>query len=65
MSARQARFRKVDLTRAIAAAKAGGLAIGKVEIDPISGKIVLVAASKQPAADNAVDEWLGRHAHSS
>lgn len=64
MSAKQARFRKVDLTRAIAAATAGGLAIGKIEIDPISGKIVLVAANKQPAPDNPVDEWLERHARS-
>ena len=35
-------FRQTDVSRAIAAAQARGLAIARVEVDPRSAKIVLV-----------------------
>jgi hypothetical protein len=40
----KATFRKSDLQRAIIAARAGGLVLGRVEIEP-GGKIILMAAT--------------------
>lgn len=42
-----ARFKKVDITRAIAGATAAGMSIGRVEIDP-NGKIVILSAAESP-----------------
>jgi len=45
----QLTFRQTDVTRAIRAAQAAGVSVGRVEIDK-SGKIVIVAGS--PANSN-------------
>jgi Cys-tRNA synthase (O-phospho-L-seryl-tRNA:Cys-tRNA synthase) len=42
VSSRPAKFRQVDVTRALRAAKASGLTISRVEIDA-EGKIVIVS----------------------
>ncbi|KQV32260.1 hypothetical protein ASC97_01290 [Rhizobium sp. Root1203] len=57
-------FRKIDVTRAVQAVRAGGIAIGRVEIE--NGKIVVVSASETaPAADtNPLDNWLKSNARS-
>lgn len=44
-----AAFKQSDLTRALKGARAGGLAVARVEIDP-NGKIVMLAASAVCAA---------------
>lgn len=56
--ANRAAFKQVDLTRALKAVKAGGLEVGSVEIEPFSGKIVIVSLQSKPATGNALDEWL-------
>lgn len=50
-------FRQVDVKRAVKGATGGGMAIGRVEIDP-TGKIVLVAASQAEAPQSDLEIWL-------
>jgi hypothetical protein len=57
----RAKFRQVDVTRALRAAKAAGLAISRCEIDA-EGKIVLVSdvphiASTVAPGRLALDRW--------
>jgi hypothetical protein len=57
-------FKQRDVTRAINAAKAAGIAIGRVEVDK-DGKITIVAG--QPgmtgtATTNDLDIWIAKHA---
>lgn len=49
------RFTQADLRRAVAGVTAAGIPIGRIEIEPSSGKIVILPASGKPAHDN--DEW--------
>lgn len=42
-----ARFKQVDVTRAVKGAVAAGLRVGRVEIDP-NGKIVILSESVAP-----------------
>ncbi len=50
-----ASWRKVDVTRAITAASAGGMNVGRVEIE--NGRIVLVAAQAGQSAESELDRW--------
>jgi hypothetical protein len=55
-------FRQRDVTAALKAAKAAGLDVAKVEVDPITGRIVIVTSAggdKEPATD--LDRWLIKH----
>jgi hypothetical protein len=67
MSRRPAAFRQSDLQRALRAAKAAGIEISRVEIDPLTGKIVIIAACDGNATKSgtALDAWLAKHAGSS
>lgn len=49
------RFTQADLRRAVAGVAAAGVPIGRIEIDPATGKIVILPATDKPAHDN--DEW--------
>ena len=51
-------FKQHDVTRALRGAKAAGLEIGAVEIDPASGKIVIRPGAPAPAAGHELDQWL-------
>lgn len=51
-------FKQHDVTRALRAAKAAGLEIGAVEIDPATGKIVIRPGAPAPAAGNELDQWM-------
>ena len=56
MSRKPAMFRQKDLTRAIKAAKAGGLEIAKLEIDPVTGKMtLLIKGSEATSSPNPFD----------
>ena len=50
-------FKQSTLTRALKGAKAGGLAVARVEIDP-NGKIVMLTASvvRSPGQGNSWDD---------
>lgn len=54
--ARATSFRKSDITRAIEGARAGGLPVGRIEIE--GGKIIIVAASEAAASENDLDKWM-------
>lgn len=55
MAKLQPTWRKVDVTRAILAANAGGLNVGRVEIE--NGRIVLIAAQAGQSVENDLDKW--------
>lgn len=63
--ARNVVFKQADVKRAVKGALNAGMAIGRVEIDPASGRIVILTpsiADDQPAVENAVDVWMAKHA---
>jgi len=55
-------FRQVDLAAALKAAKAAGCEVARIEVDPITGKIVIMtlAGSAKEQVDD-LDKWLARH----
>lgn len=56
-------FRKIDVTRALLAVKAGGVAVDRVEIEP-TGRIVIVAGSAAAqATGNDLDKWMKSRAN--
>jgi hypothetical protein len=57
-----ATFRQADVVKALRAARAAGLDVARVEVDPITGKIVIVTSAsgdKEPTTD--LDKWLIQH----
>ena len=60
--ARLVPFRQADIARAVRGARAGGLAVGRVEIDPASGRIILSAAEEKAESESPLDSWLKSHA---
>jgi hypothetical protein len=62
MSRTAATFRQHDVTRALRAVAAAGMAAARVEIDQ-SGKIVIQLGSAERAEpSNALDKWMAGHA---
>jgi bisphosphoglycerate-independent phosphoglycerate mutase (AlkP superfamily) len=58
-------FRQTDITRAVRAVKAAGVECKKIEVDPATGKIVIVTADVGGAEQKAdLDAWMKKHAHS-
>ena len=53
-------FRQVDVARALKGARAGGLSIGRVEIDP-AGKIVLFTKSEPSEPLSPLEKWKQDH----
>lgn len=66
MARRPAAFLKRDVVRAVRGAKAGGLDVARVEVDAVSGKIVLTTTEGVEAAGSVratdLDRWLADHA---
>lgn len=58
-------FKIADLARAIKGVRKGGMEPGRAEIDPSTGRIVIVAATKGIDPQNEVDKWMKDHARSS
>jgi hypothetical protein len=66
MSKRVAPFRQADLQRALRGAKAAGLKVARVEIDPATGKIVIMSdaeAGQQP--QSPLEQWKACRVHAS
>jgi hypothetical protein len=57
-------FRQTDVARAVKGARAGGLDIGRVEIDS-AGKIVLIPKSEAREANSPLEQWKREHARAS
>lgn len=51
-------FKQADVLRAVKGARAGGMEVGRVEIDPATGRIVLVALGSAESPKNDLDRWL-------
>jgi hypothetical protein len=62
MARRPSTFRQRDLTAAVKGAIAAGCAVASVEIDPVSGKIVIMVAGAVKESTTDLDAWLARHA---
>ncbi|RCS25828.1 hypothetical protein DUT91_03450 [Phyllobacterium salinisoli] len=56
--ARNVHFKQADVFRAVKGACAAGMELGRVEIDPSTGRIILVAAGGVEAPRNDLDKWL-------
>jgi hypothetical protein len=57
MSRSPARFKQSDVTRALRAAKAAGLAVSGYEVDPVTGKIIVkTTGGEKPSGEND-NEW--------
>jgi hypothetical protein len=56
--ARAVAFKIADISRAIKGATKAGMAIGRAEIDPSTGKIVLIPAGEKPTPQDDLDRWL-------
>lgn len=56
--ARTVAFKIADISRAIKGATKAGMAIGRAEIDPATGKIILIPAGERPSPQNDLDKWL-------
>jgi hypothetical protein len=54
------RLKKRDVTRAVGAARAAGISIGRVDFDMETGKISIVSAA-QVTNDTPLDDWLAKH----
>jgi hypothetical protein len=50
-------FKQRDVARAVRGAEAAGVKIGRVDIDPATGKISIVPAA-EPKNDTDLDRWL-------
>jgi hypothetical protein len=62
MSRVSATFRQIDVTRVLRAARAAGIEVTRIEVDP-SGRIIVmtsVGAAPEPTGD--LDKWLATHA---
>jgi hypothetical protein len=58
-----AAFRQADLTRAAKGLAAAGVVVDRYEIDPTSGKIVIVTArGDRIDPTTPLDKWLAEHA---
>ena len=62
--ARGAPFRQSAITRVLRGAKAAGMEVGRFEVDPETGKIVVFASdeSKNEKVNGEVEQWLAKHA---
>ena len=54
-------FRLRDVTRAVRAARAAGIEVQSIEIDPASGRITITANAAVERTDD-FDKWMASHA---
>ncbi len=63
MAGKRAQTRQVDIQRAVRAVTAAGLEVGKVEVEPATGKIVVTTRSEGAGSESTLlDQWLANHA---
>ena len=67
MAKRPALFKQYDLQRALRAAKSAGLEVKHVEIDPVTGRIIITttAGAATQTSTASLDNWLASHARPS
>lgn len=62
MTRRPSTFRQADVARAVKAAQAAGLTIGKVEVAPDGTIRVIIADGNESAPLMPFDQWKAKHA---
>lgn len=62
MSRRPCVFRQRDVTRAVKAVAAAGVAVAKVEVDKDGKIIVVVGKPGKAEALSPLDQWMADHA---
>lgn len=50
------KFKEVDIKRAVKATQKAGVSVLRVEVDPKTGKIVVIAKGQEPG-ETGVDTW--------
>jgi hypothetical protein len=67
MAKRPTLFKQYDLQRALRAAKSAGLEVKHVELDPVTGRIIITttAGADNQSATGTLDNWLATHARPS
>jgi hypothetical protein len=58
-------FRQTDLKRALRAAKAAGLEVSQLELDPVTGRIIITTTTETGTGTQTstpLDNWLATHA---
>jgi hypothetical protein len=59
------RFRRTEARRLMRAALDVGLPIGRVEVDPASGRISIIPGKADASKESELDNWMKQHgAHS-
>jgi len=56
-----ATFRQRDLAAALKAAKAAGIDVVRIEIDPVTGRLVIITCAEAAASATHLDKWLTKH----
>ena len=62
MTRRPSTFRQTDVVRAVKAAQAAGLTIGKVEVAPDGTIRVIIADAVESVPATPFDQWKAKHA---
>jgi predicted ribonuclease toxin of YeeF-YezG toxin-antitoxin module len=62
MTRGQPAFKQIDISRALRAAKAAGVEVTRIELDAVSGKIVITTGAAAKEAVSDLDKWLAQHA---
>ena len=55
-------FRETDVRRAVKAARASGIDIVRLEIEPVTGKITIMTSSSGAEKITDLDRWVAEHA---
>jgi tagatose-1,6-bisphosphate aldolase len=64
---RRPTFRQSDVTRAFKAAQKAGVDVDRVEVDPISGKVIIYVRGEEDEAAtmSQLDKWIAADARPS
>lgn len=59
-------FRQADLQRALRATKGAGLEVARVEVDAVTGKIIIITGTEAgQQTQSPLDQWMASHARAS
>jgi hypothetical protein len=66
MTKRLVTFRQADLQRALRAATSAGLKVVRFEVDPVTGKFVIITDTEAgQQTQSPLDQWMASHARPS
>lgn len=62
MTTRRPTITKAAVTRAVRGAQDAGLEISRVEVDAVTGRIIVIAGKPSEAPGNDLDQWMAKNA---